>query len=240
MQLQAVVEKTEASGSLRIQNNQSNLEFLQQLAQLNDYFVKVDSGTIYFGSQPPRRPDTIRLEWRKTLLNFSPRLSTAGLVNEVVVRGWDQVRKQRILVNLKREATTPVSLSTAGLKQISKGSGGRSQRVIDVPVSSFLEAEAIAENTLRNQQVTAIAGSGTCLGNPAIRVGAKLELSGIGRFTGSYSVTRVTHTIGDGGYLTSFEVNTGPGTSMSDSLDRVRSEWLCRRRERCGRRTGIE
>ncbi len=219
MQLQAVVEKTEASGSLRIQNNQSNLEFLQQLAQLNDYFVKVDSGTIYFGSQPPRRPDTIRLEWRKTLLNFSPRLSTAGLVNEVVVRGWDQVRKQRILVNLKREATTPVSLSTAGLKQISKGSGGRSQRVIDVPVSSFLEAEAIAENTLRNQQVTAIAGSGTCLGNPAIRVGAKLELSGIGRFTGSYSVTRVTHTLGDGGYLTSFEVNTGPGTSMSDSLD---------------------
>ena len=219
MQLQAVVEKTPAPGSLRIQNNQSNLEFLQKLAQLNDYFVKVDSGTIYFGSQPPRRPDTIRLEWRKTLLNFSPRLSTAGLVNEVVVRGWDQIRKQRILVKLKREATNPASLSTAGLKQISKGSGGRSQRVIDVPVSSFLEAEAIAENTLRNQQVTAVAGSGTCLGNPAIRVGAKLELSGIGRFTGSYFISRVTHTLGEGGYLTSFEVNTGPGTSVPDSLD---------------------
>ena len=102
MQLEAIVEKTDAPASLRIQNNQSNLDFLQKLAQLNNFFVKVDSGAIYFGSEPPPRPDTIRLEWRKTLLNFSPRLSTAGLVNEVIVRGWDQIRKQRILVNLKR------------------------------------------------------------------------------------------------------------------------------------------
>ena len=92
------------------------------------------------------------------------------------------------------------------MKQISKGSGGRSQRVIDVPVSSLLEAEAIAEQRLRNQQVTAVTGSGTCLGDPTIRAGGKLELSGIGRFTGTYSISRVTHTIGEGGYLTSFEV----------------------------------
>ena len=219
MQLQAIVEETPARTSPRIQNNISNLAFLQELAQANDYFVKVDSGTIYFGGEPPPPPDTIRLEWRKTLLNFSPRLSTAGLVNEVIVRGWDQVSKQRILVNLNRDSAKPASLSPAGLKQINKGSGGRSQRVIDVPVSSFLEAKAIAESTLRNQQVTAVAGSGTCLGNPAIRIGAKLELSGIGRFTGGYFITRVTHTIGDGGYLTAFEVNTDHGTSAPDSPD---------------------
>jgi phage protein D/phage baseplate assembly protein gpV len=224
MQLQAVVKEARPPrpASLRIQNNQTNLDFLQDLAKKNGYVVKVDSGTIYFGSEPPARPDTIRLEWRKNLLNFSPRLSTAGLVNEVVVRGWDQVRKQRIRVTVKRDATKSASISPAGLKQISKGSGGRSQRVIDAPVSSFLEAEAIAENTLRNQQVTSVAGSGTCLGNPAIRVGGKLELSGIGRFSGTYSLTRVTHTLGEGGYLTSFEVNTETSTSASDSLDAVR------------------
>jgi uncharacterized protein involved in type VI secretion and phage assembly len=218
MQLQAVVKEARVPAALRIQDNQTNLDFLQELAQKNGFVVKVDSGTIYFGKEPPARP-TIRLKWREKLLNFSPRLSTAGLVNEVVVRGWDQVRKQRILVNIKRDAAKSVSISTAGQKQISKGSGGRSQRVIDAPVSNFLEAEAIAENTLRNQQVTSVAGSGTCLGNPAIRVGGQLELSGIGRFSGTYSVTRVTHTLGEGGYLTSFEVNTGPGTSVPDSQD---------------------
>ena len=217
MQLQPIVEETGARASPRIQNNITNFDFLQKLAQENDYFVKVDSGTIYFRSQPPQRPDTIRLEWGKNLMSFSPRLSTAGLVNEVVVRGWDQVRKQRILVNVKRDPTQ-LPISPAGLKQISKGAGGRSQRVIDVPVSSFLEAKAIADNILRKQQVTAVAGSGTCLGDPAIRAGAKLELSGIGRFAGSYFITRVTHTIGESGYWTSFEVNTDASTGP-DSPD---------------------
>jgi phage protein D/phage baseplate assembly protein gpV len=219
MQLQPIVERTPERTSPRIQNNKTNLAFLQELAQENDYFVKVDSGAIYFGSRPPQRPDTIRLEWGKNLLSFSPRLSTAGLVNEVVVRGWDQVRKQRILVNVKRDATKLAPISQAGLKQISKGSGGRSQRVIDVPVSSFLEAKAIANSILRNQQVTAVAGSGTCLGDPAIRVGAKLELRGVGRFAGSYFITRVTHTIGESGYLTSFEVNTDASAGGADSPD---------------------
>jgi phage protein D/phage baseplate assembly protein gpV len=217
MQLQPIVEETGARASPRIQNNITNFDFLQKLAQENDYFVKVDSGTIYFRSQPPQRPDTIRLEWGKNLVSFSPRLSTAGLVNEVVVRGWDQVRKQRILVNVKRDPTQ-LPISPAGLKQISKGAGGRSQRVIDVPVSSFPEAKAIADSILRKQQVTAVAGSGTCLGDPAIRAGAKLELSGIGRFAGSYFITRVTHTISESGYWTSFEVNTDASTGP-DSPD---------------------
>jgi phage protein D/phage baseplate assembly protein gpV len=227
MQLQAVVEKAQAPASLRIQNNESNLDFLQKLAQLNGFVLKVDAESIYFGS--PQGLKAIPLEWRKNLVSFSPRLSTAGLVNEVVVQGWDQIRKQRILANRRRDATESVSISATGLKQISKGSGGRSQRVIDLPVSSFLEAEVIAANTLRNQQVTAIAGSGTSLGDPAIQVGSKLELSGIGRFTGSYFVTRVTHTLGEGGYMTSFEVNTGPGTGASDSLDGIGSSGPARR-----------
>jgi phage protein D/phage baseplate assembly protein gpV len=217
MQLQPIVKKTEKRVSPRIQNNETNLDFLQRLAQLNGYVLNGDSDSIYFG--PVRTRETIPLEWRKNLVNFSPRLSTAGLVNEVIVRSWDPIRKQPILVSLTRDSANTVSLSPAGLKQVSKGSGGRSQRVIDVAVSTFLEAKAIAESTLQNQQVTAITGSGTCLGDPAIRAGGKLELSGIGRFTGSYFVTRVTHTMGEGGYFTSFEVNTGGGSSAPDSLN---------------------
>jgi phage protein D/phage baseplate assembly protein gpV len=219
MQMHSIVEETDLHTSPRIQKNQTNLKFLQDLALKNNCLVRVDAGTIYFGNQPPQRPNVVRLEWGKTLLSFSPRLSTAGLVNEVVVRAWDQKRKQRIVVNVQRDATSPISISPEGLEQISKGSGGRSQRVIDVPVSSFLEAKAIAESILRNQQVTAIAGSGTCLGDPLIRVGGKLELSGIGRFAGTYSITKLTHTLSDNGYLISFEVNTDTSTSASDSLD---------------------
>jgi phage protein D/phage baseplate assembly protein gpV len=219
MRMHSIVKETPPRTSPRIQKNQTNLDFLQELALENNCFVKVDAGTIYFGKQPPLRPEVVRLEWGKTLLSFSPRLSTAGLVNEVVVRAWDQNRKQRIVVKVQRDSTEPVPISPEGLEQISKGSGGRSQRVINIPVSSFLEAKAIAESIMRNQQVTAIAGSGTCLGDPLIRVGGKLTLSGIGRFAGTYSITKLTHTLSENGYLISFEVNTDTSTSASDSVD---------------------
>ena len=220
MQLQASVEETPERKSPRTQDNKTNLAFLQELAQANGYFVWVDSGTLYFQSKPPPRPETIRLEWGKTLQSFSPRLSTAGLVNEVSVRGWDPIQKQSFVATVTRDQKAG-GIAQTGLEQISKGSGGRSQRVIsDASVSSLAEAEALAESVLRNQEVTTVTGSGTSLGNPAIRVGGKVELSGIGRFEGSYFITTVTHNVGANGYLSSFEVNSGSGgKSAPEMLD---------------------
>jgi phage protein D/phage baseplate assembly protein gpV len=212
MHLQSSIDETPARTTPRIQDNQTNLAFLQELAQPNGYFVWVDGGTLYFQKQPPRRPDAIRLEWGKTLLSFSPRLSTAGLVNEVVVRGWDPIQKRNFSVKVKRDPERAGGISQTGLYQISKGSGGRSQRVIrEASVSSVREAEALAESVLRNQEGTTVTGQGTCLGDPALRAGTKLDLSGIGRFEGSYLVNLVTHTVGGNGYLTSFEVSSDLG-----------------------------
>ena len=115
MQLKLIVEKTEKRVSPRIQNNETNLDFLQRLAQLNGYVLNGDSDTIYFGGTPATTRKTIRLEWGKNLLNFSPRLSTAGLVNEVVVRSWDPIHKQPISGDaLKRANETAGFLSEAG------------------------------------------------------------------------------------------------------------------------------
>ena len=219
MQLQASIEETPARTSARVQDNKTNLAFLQELAQENGYFAWVDSGTLYFKSKPPERPDTIRLEWGKTLLSFSPRLSTAGLVNEVLVQGWDPIQKKRFLATVKRDERA-AGVAKNGLKQISKGSGGRSQRVVsNASVSNLREAEVLAESVLRSQQVTTVTGRGSCLGDPSLRVGAKLELSGIGRFEGSYLATTVTHTVGENGYQTSFEVNSDAGKSAPDFPD---------------------
>jgi len=223
MQLQASLEETPPRTTPRIQEHQTNLVFLQELARANGYFVWVDSGTLYFKSKPPKRPDTIELEWGKTLLSFSPRLSTAGLVNEVLVRGWDPIQKQGFLATVKRDQRAG-GIAPTGLKQISRGSGGRSQRVIrNVSVSSLREAEALALSVLRSQQVATVTGRGTCLGDPTMRVGAKLELSGIGRFAGSYLVTTVTHSVGANGYQTSFEVNSNSGESAPDLPDMLAS-----------------
>ena len=157
------------------------------------------SGRFWFHLLWKRTPatsrETIWLEWGRISWIFPRGLARLALVNEVVVRSWDPIQKQRISVSVKRANEKPSLLSETGLKQISKGSGGRSQRVIDVPVANLLEAEALADSVLSNQQVTAISGSGTCLGDPTMRVGGKLELRGIGRFSGTYYISTVTHSI---------------------------------------------
>jgi len=226
MGLKSSVDTTWARTEPRVQDNKSNLAFLEELAQANGYFLWVDRDTLYFKrDRPAPKPNTIRLEWGKTLMSFSARLSTAGQVNEVEVRGWDPVQKQSLSARVKRRGTVTAKLAPTGQKQIDKGTGGRSERIIaKAPVSNAQEAEAYAKAILAQQSL--ISGNGVSVGNPEIRVGTTLELSGIGRFDGSYTVTQVTHTLNDNGYQTSFQVDSvlhSPDLpSLFDGRDRNR------------------
>jgi uncharacterized protein len=101
------------------------------------------------------------------------------------------------------------TLAPTGRQQLAQGSGGRSELVIaDAPVASAQEAQAHAAALLALQQQTIVTASGTAVGRPDLRVGSTLELSGVGRFDGSYFVEQVTHSLGAGGYQTSFQVRT--------------------------------
>jgi len=206
MQLIPSVDPTSPRNEPRVQDHVSNLAFVEDLARANGYFLWVDGDALYFKSQRST-PNTIPLEWGKTLLSFSPRLTTAGQVNAVEVRGWDPIQKQSFSARVERSGAGTGGLAPTGQQQISQGSGGISALVItDAPVSSVQEAQSYAEAILSEQQQTVITGSGTSVGHPDIRVGTILELSGIGRFNGSYMVEQVTHTLGSGGYQTSFQV----------------------------------
>jgi uncharacterized protein involved in type VI secretion and phage assembly len=50
--------------------------------------------------------------------------------------------------------------------------------------------------------------SGSCIGQPELRAGKYVEIAGIGkRFSGQYRLSKVTHTLDEQGYRTSFSVN---------------------------------
>ena len=156
----------------------------------------------------------------KNVSEFLSATQHGRLVNEVASPGLGFHSEKAICRDRGRDQRA-AGVAKNGLKQISKGSGGRSQRVVsDASVSNLREAEVLAESVLRRS-----AGDhrdrqrGSCLGDPSLRVGAKLELSGIGRFEGSYLATTVTHTVGENGYQTSFEVNSDAGKSAPDFPD---------------------
>ena len=215
MGLRVDVDDTPPRTGPRVQMHQSDYDFLQDLAALDSYAVWVEDGTLFFKKTRPTRGEPLRLEWGRTLQSFTPRISTAGLVKKVVVKGYDPNQKQGftgVAEASSKLRRLPFGLSPSGLLDVESGSGGRSERVIEgVPVTSKAEADEHAAAILNQIWQGAVTGSGTSPGHPEMRVGTILALSGIRRFSGDYVVTRVTHSIGEGGYQTAFEVNGGTG-----------------------------
>ncbi len=206
MSLTPDVDETGQRTEAQVQNEERNLDFLERLARLNNYYVWVDGETLHFKRQRPA-PTSVTLDCGKTLRSFSPRLTTAGQVNSVEVRGWDPVQKQEVSATVQRSGDSTAALSATGRTQLALGSGGQSKLTIaDRSITTTTVAQSYAEAILSAQQQAMITGHGTSVGQPDMQAGSTLVLNGVGRFSGSYVVQQAVHTLGAGGYQTSFEV----------------------------------
>jgi phage protein D/phage baseplate assembly protein gpV len=211
--LRAVADQTTERRTPRVQNHETNLDFLQALAAENGFSLWVQDRTLNFQrDRRPRNPALVRLAWGRTLQSFTSRVSTVGQVQSVEVRGWDPKEKQPFTARAERSRPSgPGRLSAAGERGLGQGAGGRSSIVVnDASVSSPKEAQALADRILVDRLRAALSGSGMSYGEPDIGAGTPLELSNIGRFSGTYTVTEVTHTMGGSGYQTTFQVNGAP------------------------------
>ncbi len=202
---------------VRNQNHISDLAFLRELARLNGYFMWVEGRTLHFEDKRPA-PSIIPLEWGKKLISFSPRLSKAGQVKAIEVRGWDPGQKQAFSAREERSETEESDQCGQGSSEIV---------YYDELVSNETEARNLAKAILSEKQKSIVTGSGTCIGEPEMRVGTLVQLSNVGRFSGTHVVTNVTHTVGGNGYQTTFQLNSASGLSdigsPSGAIDRSRS-----------------
>ena len=64
-----------------------------------------------------------------------------------------------------------------------------------------------------------LAAEGACQGDPRIKAGAKLKITGVGsKFSGTYRVAKAVHAItGGGGYTTSFSNSVGEHTILGQA-----------------------
>lgn len=220
-----LVPPKNATGSARglqhdivVQKNQDDASFLMERAKRIDFdcFIAVDPDTgkdaLYFNPPSDARDGSkihvYVFEFGKTLINFSPTLSLNKQVGKVTVKGWDP-------------ATKSIIKYTAGPSDLPTSSGGgdngpstiqtrlkdREDIVVDQPVTSQQEAQELAKALLRERAYSYITGHGQVIGLPDLRPGNNLELKGLGqRFSGTYYVTKVEHTLGSSGYMTAFDV----------------------------------
>jgi phage protein D len=153
----------------------------------------------------------VEFVWGRTLLSFTPVMSAAAQVSEVVARGADPDGdgKKKAVEAVKKwsdldwveDAFGPTGL--AALEAV-----GRDFREIIKPddVHTQEDAEKAAMARLTEMANGLITGSGTAVGLPELRAGKTISIKGLGaRFDGIYRLTQTTHTIGGSGYGTSFQ-----------------------------------
>ena len=204
-----------------IEQNGSDWALLQELADRNYFQVFVRWDKLYFRFPRPQLEMAV-LEWGKNLISFSPRLSLSGQHGIQVVRSYNYQLAQTIVSVLPALAVASdfedliERLGSAAVDQlvelgryVSRGE----------QVSDHLEGAALAKSILQQLLEGLYEGSGSCIGMPQLRAGDMIEIRGVGkRFSGKYRLRRVTHTIDDGGYRTTFEVAQRYTTNLLQSL----------------------
>jgi uncharacterized protein len=151
------------------------------------------------------RPTYI-LEWGKSLTSFQPSFGIANLPDEVIVRSWNPTAKKKFEASATRAdlAQQCVFDPTTNLGVLQGPLSKKTELITDVVVQSDVEAKTVAVSKMIKMTQDALQAKGRAVGLPDLRMGNKVSIQGLGRFSGMYQLTGTTHTIGDGGYTTDF------------------------------------
>jgi uncharacterized protein len=147
------------------------------------------------------------IEYGRTLIDFSPTLTTHNQVSSVTVIGWDTINKAPIKGTAERKNSDIKGVGKAGgQEKIDKAFDEKEEVIVNRPVHNKAEAEAMAKQILNDIAKEFVKGSGSVVGLPNLRAGSVIHLKGLGkRFSGRYFVTSTSHTIDDSGYITHFD-----------------------------------
>jgi phage protein D/phage baseplate assembly protein gpV len=184
------------------QDNETDWDFIWRLADRIGFEFVVDDETAYFRRPAPE--GGVALEWPTTLRSFRPRLTAVQQVQEVTLRAQDPKTAQAI----ESSADTPNQIASIGVDRATIAgalNGEAGVHVSTEPVKSKAEGDALTQALLDRLANAYVAAEGVAAGNPRIRAGAKIDVSGVGStFSGTYRAATTTHVLRGSGYQTSF------------------------------------
>lgn len=194
-----------------LQHNQTDWEFLQQRARNLGYELRAEGKTLFFQAPGNNRSKELTLELEgSAFLEFRPRLSTVGLVGEVVVQGWNPGDKEAITGKASSKSQgRQMGGSRSGLEITDEEFGPATGTIVDLPVLSQAEAGRIARGRLGDMALAHITGEGVVIGRNDLAPGMVVEIKGFGKtFSGLYYLVSVRHTydVRSRGYRTAFAV----------------------------------
>jgi phage protein D len=193
----------------RYQYKKSDYDFLKGMAREYGFDMWVEDDFMNFKFLLPGVPEPeVELRWGESLLDFTPKHTSIGQIVAVTVKLWIA----EIKMSLAAQATWDGdSISIRVIPAMFAEQAEMLDATIglpDVPLDTPVDAIKWALGEMRRRVNQRTTGKGSAVGDPRIRVGRVLALSGLGSaFSGSdYRLTSVSHTLDGSGYRTAFEV----------------------------------
>ncbi|MCB9137782.1 MAG: VgrG-related protein [Caldilineaceae bacterium] len=215
------IETTSIVHEHLIQNNQSDLEFLQSRAQRIGFECFLQGTDLYF--RPPlQRASDLRLVYGQDLIRFNVRISLADQIGEVCVKGWDSDRQAPIIGRADQGALAPVLKNGLDLPAAGRKIGAERRVILHQDLTTQSEADRVAQAYLDELSGNLIQATGVVFRRPDVKAGQIIEIGGLGkRLLGEYLVTRVRHRYGPNGLESELHV-TGRRRGFLLETSRIR------------------
>jgi phage protein D len=207
--LQADVDLTGPTHEIIAQVNLSDLAFIRERARSVGAEVWVEGDTLHAIRREERSGEDMILAYGINLIAFNVRADLAHQCTELHVTGWDVAAKEGIDETADDSAlSSELNGDESGSAVLADAFGDRVASVVHTVPLTTEEAELLADARYREKARRFVTGTGLADGDPRLRVGRTVSLSGLGRlFDGDYYVVRARHTYDlTSGYRTEFDV----------------------------------
>jgi phage protein D len=213
--------KADGSNNLAVtaSGDDVKFEYVPQV-EVNDYQFMKSLGGVSGATIKPVAKDSKKVEFKPTVTsgnatlvicrdNPDPpgsalarradfRLSTVHQVARVEVRGWDPKKKESILGVAEALDSGAVDgepgHQATGKAHFGAAAKGHTMTIVDVPVASKSEAEAVAKSVFDGQAMDFLSADVEIEGDPEVAPGAIVELKQFGtRYSGKYVVEAAHH-----------------------------------------------
>lgn len=195
----------------QVQLNESDLAFLRRLLVRYDADMQVVGTELHVAPRGGVQRGTLQLSVDGQLKRARVLADLSRQFTAVTVTGWDPLQGQKVSARSTGAHAGPgAGKQGAALLRQALGGKERAQHVGHLAATTTAEAQAMADAAFDQAARAFVRVEGTAEGNPMLRVGTHVELSGMGpRFDNTYYVTGATHAWDLAhGYETHFEAES--------------------------------